>query len=81
MNRLEKQLDKLHPNDRRVVLITFKRILARDLIGLNVKKLKGRNDIFRVRQGKIRIIYSHTSGETEFISVSYRDEKTYKNLP
>jgi len=45
---------------------------------LNIKKLKGHNDIFRVRKGNIRIIYHLESGKIKLLAIMRRNEKTHK---
>ena len=46
--------------------------------GLDIKKLKGRNDIFRVRKGDIRIIYRKDALDIFILSIERRNEGTYK---
>lgn len=57
MDRIEKALAKLTPKERTWVMQILQRLIVGDTKGLNVKKLKGRDDIFRVRKGNVRIIY------------------------
>ena len=46
--------------------------------GLDMKKLKGRDDIFRVRKGKIRIIYRIDSDSQIFVlAIEKRSDTTY----
>jgi len=57
------------------------RVLASDLGGLNVVQLKGTANTFRARKGKFRVIYSvDKDGQVEILSVTRRDEKTYKDF-
>ena len=56
------------------------RAVHQDLIGFNVQKLKGRIDIYRVRKGRVRVIYRNQNGVVEILDVGLRDDKTYKNL-
>ena len=51
-----------------------------NLVGLDVKKLKGRNDIFRIRKGKFRIIYRLIKGKLILLAIDKRSENTYKYL-
>jgi len=47
--------------------------------GLQIKKLKGREDIFRVRKGKIRILYRVADNGAIFIlTIERRRERTYR---
>ena len=45
----------------------------------NIKKLKGREDIFRVRKGNLRIIYRIEKEEIFILTVERRSEKTYRD--
>ena len=48
--------------------------------GLQVAKLKGRQDIFRVRKGRLRIIYRQSGTSTDILAIERRSEKTYKDF-
>lgn len=48
--------------------------------GLDIKKLKGREDIFRVRKGDVRIIYQLRDGGIFVLAIDRRNEKTYRGL-
>lgn len=79
MDKIEKSLAKLSPQERRQV----KRVLADLRAGrkykLDIKKLKSRDDIFRVRRGAIRIIYrADRAGRIFILSIERRNESTYK---
>ena len=57
MDGIAKALQKLSPKERRWVKEILERLQKGNLAGLDVKKLKGRDDIFRIRKGDNRIIY------------------------
>lgn len=78
MDAIEKILRKLNDRERRWVREILKKLQARRFDGLDVKKLKGRGDIFRARKGDVRIIY-RASGEKEIfiLAIERRSEKTY----
>lgn len=48
--------------------------------GLDLKKLKGRNDIYRIRKGKIRIIYRIDGKQIYLLTIEKRNENTYKDI-
>lgn len=50
-----------------------------DMRGLDVKKLRGRDDIFRVRKGNFRIIYRDKRGDILVLAVERRSERTYRS--
>lgn len=78
MDKIEKALARLTEKERARVRDILTRLRAGDTKGLNIKKLKGREDIFRARKGDIRILY-RTEGERIFmLAIERRNEKTYR---
>jgi mRNA-degrading endonuclease RelE of RelBE toxin-antitoxin system len=77
MDRVEKALAKLTPKERRVIVGILRKLRDGETKGLDIKKLKGRDDIFRVRKGDLRIIYRRHSGETFILAIERRKENTY----
>ena len=81
MDKINKNLLKIPPKQRKQLLQTAIRIKSGDLKGLNIKKLRGSKEFIRVRVGNYRIILKLRSDEEPVIvSIAKRDEKTYKNL-
>ena len=80
MDRISKFLQKLSKTERTTVDNIIMRVLNFDLDGLDVKKLKGEDAIFRVRKGKIRIIFVQRGNEIMILSIERRTDTTYKNL-
>lgn len=82
MNKLQKILQKFTRKERDLVEAIFQKIKQGDFRGVTVKKLAGVGNVYRIRKQRIRIIYrTDPSGFIEIVSIGYRDEKTYKNLP
>lgn len=55
--------------------------MSDNLIGLDVKKLQGRNDIYRVRKGMFRIIFRKIPNvENAIIAVERRSDTTYNDV-
>ena len=77
MGKLDKQLRKIPPKERREIERIIEKILARDFDGLNLKKLKGLKNIFRVRKGNLRIIFEFGKSEPNILAVERRSEHTY----
>lgn len=76
---MTKNLRKFSKQERDQILQAMKRILLNDLQGLDVKKLKDREDAFRVRKGDFRIIFRKVDqGINDIIAVERRSESTYK---
>ncbi len=78
MPTLKKLLSKFNREDRQILESLIDKIISLDWYGLDVKKLKGENDIFRVRKGKVRIIYQIRYGQIFILKVGHRKEDTYK---
>ena len=78
MDKIEKALQKLTRRERAQVKRTLQKISASDLRELDVKKLKGRKDIFRVRAGRIRIMYQTRKGRVFILAIERRSETTYR---
>ena len=80
MDKIEKFLRKLSPKEREVAEETIALILAGDTNKLDVKKLRGYTDVFRVRKGKLRIIYRQNASEIRLLTIDNRDEGTYRDF-
>lgn len=77
MNKIEKFLRKLDGSRRDSILELIYKIKLGDLDNLDIKKLKGKESLFRVRKGSIRIIFLKTESKYEIMSIDNRDENTY----
>lgn len=80
MNKIEKLLQKLSPKTRTRVEQAMLQLVEGKLQSLDIKKIKGSEDIFRVRIGSYRIISRQTGDGIRFISVTKRDDRTYKSF-
>lgn len=78
MDRIEKALQKLTPRERRRIAETLERIEQNQWHGLDMKKLKSRHDIFRVRKGNIRIIFRMENKQAFILAIERRSKDTYK---
>ena len=77
MDKIKKALNRINPKERIGLKELLFRIDAGDFQGLNLKKLKGRNDIFRVRKGNIRIIFRKKDNSIKILSMERRSSKTH----
>lgn len=80
MDKIGKALKRLSDKERRWVKQILKQLSTDDHKGLNTTKLKGREDIFRARKGRIRIIYRLKDGDIFILLIERRSEKTYKKI-
>ena len=77
MDAIEKALKKLTPQERLRVKEVLARLMSGKTKGLDTKKLKGRDDVFRVRKGDIRIIYRKQAASLFILLIERRNEQTY----
>ncbi|KKQ78231.1 MAG: hypothetical protein A3A96_00905 [Candidatus Zambryskibacteria bacterium RIFCSPLOWO2_01_FULL_39_39] len=80
MNKLDKFLSKLSSKERSVALEYLNAIKSRNFENLNFKKLKGFDDLYRVRKSNLRIIFRMSEKEIDIIKIDRRNDNTYENL-
>ncbi len=80
MDRNQKFLKRFSDKEFDAVEKILQQILIRDTTDIDIKKLSGYRDIYRVRHGNIRIIFLDTGNYTEVLEISRRSEQTYKNF-
>lgn len=78
MDKIEKALAKLSEKERKKIKRALEKLFSGKIGGLDVKKLKDRSDIFRLRVGDLRIIYRIIKKKIYILAISRRNEKTYK---
>lgn len=79
-DKIRKILAKLTAKERETVKLLILRVKLEDIEGLDIKQLQGHDDLFRVRKGRLRIVYRKTSKEFLILRIDRRNEKTYKDL-
>lgn len=80
-DKIEKFLAKLSVDDFTRIRYIISQIVAGDTDRLHVKAIVGRRDTYRVRSGRIRVIYKRQAdGTASIIFIGNRDERTYRNL-
>lgn len=77
-DKIEKFVAKLSMKDTEIYRDIVKAILSHDLELYDVKKLSGHSNIYRVRKGRIRVIFQKNLKDVEIIDVGNRDENTYR---
>ena len=79
MDRIDKALAKLNARERQRVIEVVRLIESGQLANLDIKKLRGVPGIYRVREGKIRILYRpKETGGGNIIMIDRRDDQTYR---
>ena len=80
MHRIDKFLARLDAKLRQKVLDIAERIKRGDINGLDVRKLKGSSDIYRVRVGRVRIKFTMNASSIRILNIDNRGENTYRDL-
>ena len=78
MDKIDKALKKLSDSEQKKLKGILQKLVTGKTDRFDIKKLKGRNDIFRLRKGDIRIIYQKKKNNIYILKLSKRNEKTYK---
>lgn len=77
MDKKEKFLKQLTEKERVMVGDAVAHILGGATSGLDIKKLKGKVLVYRVRVGRIRIVYEQVRGRVIILKVGFKGEDTY----
>lgn len=80
MDKIEKALHKLSIKEQGAVKKILKQILIKNFLGLEIKKLKGVNNLYRVRKGKLRIIFQQKKKTLLILAIERRTDKTYNKF-
>ena len=80
MDKITKLLKKLSAKERERLGEVLTLLISGDASSLDIKKLKGVDDVYRVRTGEVRVIFEKHGKEILILEVSRRDEGTYKNF-
>jgi len=75
---LKKLLSRFNRKEREKIELLIGGIVSFRWDALDVKKLKGYRDVFRVQKGDIRIIYQAKEGQVFILAIERRNENTYK---
>ncbi len=78
MDKVTKLLKRLSAKEREHLEEVLVMLISGDASSLDIKKLKGVEDIYRVRIGSLRVIFQKRNKNTQILEVSRRDESTYE---
>ena len=78
MPKLKKLLSKFSGKERETIASLIESVVSLNWRNLDVKKLKGHQNIFRARKGDIRIIFTKEKKDIFILSIDRRGESTYK---
>jgi len=77
MNKIQKALQKFDESERIALKKIIVQIKSGNFSNLDLKKLKGHNNVFRVRKGKFRVIFSTGNDKIILIAIGRRNDTTY----
>ncbi len=81
MDKVDKALLKLPDKRRKKILKAFALVVRGETKGLQIKKLKGHTDLYRLRVGNDRLVYRVFSDKKpETIFIGKRDDQTYHDF-
>jgi mRNA-degrading endonuclease RelE of RelBE toxin-antitoxin system len=80
MDKIQTALNKLSKKERGQIKIILIKLNSGSFKGLDVVKLKGRTDIFRMRSGKLRVIFRLRDKTISILAIERRSEKTYRDF-
>ncbi|MCD4704806.1 type II toxin-antitoxin system RelE/ParE family toxin [bacterium] len=79
MYKIQKVLKKLNSSEKKRIKLILISLKNGKIKNLDLKKLKGQKDIYRIRKGKIRIIYKiNKNKKINILSIERRSDTSYK---
>jgi mRNA-degrading endonuclease RelE of RelBE toxin-antitoxin system len=78
VSQIDKFIRKLSKKEKVVLKALLVQIESHQLDDLDIKKLSGHANLYRVRKGSIRIIFRMEDGRTFILTVERRSDHTYK---
>jgi mRNA-degrading endonuclease RelE of RelBE toxin-antitoxin system len=78
MDKIAKLLKKLSAKERHHLEEILALLLSGDTTSLDIKKLKGVDDVYRVRVSTLRIIFQKQKKEIRILEVGRRNKNTYE---
>ena len=78
MPDLGELLSRFNRKERKVLEFLIDKAVSFEWRGLDIKKLKGYQDIYRIRKGDLRIIFRTKNKIIFILAIERRSEKTYK---
>lgn len=78
MDKIDKFIKRLVPKEKVRIKNIFKALYLGRFKGLDIKKLKDTENVFRVRKGDLRIIYQVRDNRVFILKIGYRKEDSYK---
>ncbi len=80
VNKLTKFLHKQDRKGRELILELIECILNNQLEGSDINKIKDSKDLYRLKKGRIRIIFQKTAEKIIIKKATLRDDNTYNEF-
>lgn len=81
MDKITKAIKRLSQSEKKLVQEILLSLKNHEFHRLDIKKLKGYENIFRVRKARVRIIYRLCQdNDVRILAIERRSETTYKNF-
>lgn len=78
MDKISKALQKLTAKEKEELKLLLERINRGEVADLDIKKLKGKDNIFRARKRRIRVIFvKYQDGSINILAIERRNDNTY----
>ena len=74
MDKIAKALKKLLPKEKNKSKNILEKLDKNDFSGLDIVKLRGNKNIYRARQGNIRIIFTKNEDVVKILTVERRSD-------
>jgi len=78
MDKIKKALERLGTKERKALGDLLLRINKGNFAGVDIKKLKGRDFIYRARKRDLRIIFYNDGKQIKVLSLERRSSHTYR---
>ena len=78
MDKIDKAIRKFTDGEKKWVREITKALRMKRFDDLNTKKLRGMENIFRVKKGHVRVVYQIRNDQVFVLKVGRRKEDTYK---
>ncbi|MBI2099533.1 type II toxin-antitoxin system RelE/ParE family toxin [Candidatus Uhrbacteria bacterium] len=79
-DHIQKFLRKIPERQRKQIEYLIEKIMSRETAGLDIQKLKGIKDVYRLKKGDMRIIYRIFNDEIMIIAIERRSDTTYNKF-
>lgn len=80
MDKIEKALQKLSDKERSLVKELLAKLHTDNTKALDIAKLKGHESIYRLRKGRLRIIFRMENGLIYLLKIDRRSDTTYSEF-